>query len=177
MEFSVERDWWKRASVISTLPKPIAHEFLETKKKFGSDIANLILLLYNSYGPAVAKRLYNNIIVKEDLNEVLKEVEKQLDKFDARSRRILSNYILSIEYTSSIELIQEISRNYEKEYPGLLMKSISVFQELFKRGLYFSPNCIVAYTIRKYYNGVASQIKCQRSVLDNIEKYLKATKL
>ena len=167
----VERDWWKRASVISTIPRPIVREFLDLRRRFGMEIANLLLALYNRYGTAVARRFYRRVADKDDLLDVLSVVESYLDRFEPEARRTLANYVLSILYESGVELIHEISRGYGDRYPGLTERAVRLFQELFRRGQYFSPACVVAYVIRSVYNGNDSPA-CRREVAEEIGRLL-----
>ena len=85
-------------------------EFLDLRRRFGMEIANLLLALYNRYGTAVARRFYRRVADKDDLLDVLSVVESYLDRFEPEARRTLANYVLSILYESGVELIHEISR-------------------------------------------------------------------
>ena len=170
-DFVAERNWWQRASVVSTLPRPIVREFLDIKRRFGTELANLLLYLYREYGTAVARRFYRRLADKESLVDALAEVERYLGRFEPESRRALANYIIYVLYSSGVEAIHDVASAYAGRYPGLAERATRAFQELFRRGQYFSPECVVAYVIRRYYGG-ADAPSCRRGSVEEVARHL-----
>lgn len=172
-DFVAERNWWQRASIVSTLPRPIAREFLDIKRRFGTELANLLLYLYREYGTAVARRFYRRLAEKESLVDALAEAERYLDRFEPESRRELANYILYVLYSSGVEKIHELAAGYAGRYPGLAERAARAFQELFRRGQYFSPECVVAYVVERYYGG-GDAPACRRETVEEVARQLEA---
>lgn len=148
VEYVPERDWWKRTHPVEILPKQIAGEFHLVKKRFGIDIANLVLFVYKTWGADVAKTLAKRILMFESHEDLFRFLVSKIDLFDERSRRILSTMLQVYKYTHHVDELFDLVAEYEKKCPGLRDKSLALYHLLAIRGHFYTPDCIVLYSIR-----------------------------
>lgn len=169
VDYVPEREWWKRTHPIEVLPKQIAGEFHAVRKKFGMDIANLVLFVYNEWGPDVAKALAKRILMFDNHGELFRFLVSKIDLFDERSRTVLSALLHMYKYRYYIDELFSIVSNYEKTCPGLRDKSLALFHFLAVRGHYYTPECIVFYSMHVLKCKDVSESRC-RKVFEHIER-------
>lgn len=143
-----ERDWWKRTYPTVLIPKPIVGEYHEIRKRFGIDIANLVLLAYREWGRDVAKSLARRILAFRDHEELFRFLVSRIDLFDERSRRILSSTLQVYRYNHYVDELIFIASERERECPGVREKSLSLYHQLAIRGHFYTPDCVVLYSVR-----------------------------
>lgn len=174
-EYVPERNWRDRASpilFIPGVPHDIIHEYLEVKKRFGIDIANLVLFTYKQWGRRVAKNLANKILRFDSFDELVRFLESKINMFDTKSKKVLSGLIYSFKYSYFFDTLLSIVNNNVHDCPTARDIAIKVFHCLASKGLFYSPDCIVEYAViraRCRDNGRV-RAKC-RSVTKNISAY------
>lgn len=139
-----ERGWWKRAYPVET---PIEREYRIIKKRFGSDIGNLVVLSYKEWGVEAARLLSRRILSFSSHEELFKYLVSKVDMFDEKSRKMLSSAIRAYMYNYYFEAVLEKSSEYESTCPGLRDAAIALFQTLSSLGYFYMPDCIVSYAM------------------------------
>lgn len=152
-----EKGWRDRTSVVSTLPSDIKRDFIEVRKRFGLDIANLILLTYREWGPKTARALARRILSFPSFEDLISFLEKKFELFNERSRKILSELIYSYQYNYNFSKLLDIISKHEKNCPNLREMSTKIFHCFASKGMFYYPECIVSYVMvkqgcRKGYN-------------------------
>lgn len=174
-ELVPERNWQERASPIlfvPGVPHDIVREYLTIKNRFGVDIANLVLYAYKKWGRKVARTLAYRILQFDTFEEAIKFLESKISLFDEKSKKILSGLIYSFKYSNYFDKLLKMLPDAEKECPGTWDLSVNIFHTLARRGLFYSPECIVSYV--KVRLGCAEKVKSKcKSVVRNIETYCK----
>lgn len=159
-----ERGWWERTSIVSTIPPEIREEFYEIRKKFGLDVANLVLLTYRKWGAKTAKFLAQKIKAFSSFEELIAFLEKKFELFDAKSRKILSGLIFSYQYNFNFERLLSVLDNYEEKCPGVRALATSLFHCFASRGLFYYPDCIVVYALVKLGCRTSYGQRCRNTV-------------
>lgn len=173
IEYAPEREWWKRTYPIDILPKPIAGEFHAIRRKFGIDIANLVLFVYKIWGSDVSKALARRILSFDDHESLYSFLVSKIDLFDERSRKILSTMIHVYKYTHYVDELIKLASEYEKECPGVRDEALDLYHSLALRGHYYTPDCIVIYVMRVKgcVNIPSADPRC-RNVFDHVSKIM-----
>ena len=173
VKFVPERNWRERASPIffvPGVPHDIAREYLSIKKRFGIDIANLVLYAYKTWGKKVARTLAYRILQFESFEEAIKYLESKMSLFDKKSRRLLSSLIYTFKFNYYFEELLKLLPPLEEKCPGVWDLSVSIFHRLAKRGLFYSPDCITNYVLIK--KGCEDKLKSKcKGIVKNIEVY------
>lgn len=175
VEYVPEKNWRERTSpllFIPGVPKEILSEFMEIKKRFGIDIANLVLFAYKTWGRRVAHVLANNILQFGSFEEVIKYLESKVSLFDVNSRKVLSGLIHMYKYNYYFNELLRIVENHEHTCPGIKILAIAIYHRLAGRGVFYSPDCIVNYA--GVHLGCMNRIKSTcKSVVKSIDEYCK----
>lgn len=167
-----ERDFWKRSYFLSNLPQDIAKSYLEIKRRFGIDVANLILLAYKYWGSRVAKTLSNRIISMGSLKDVLNFLEEKSRLFDARGRKILAELIYSFKYNNGVDEILSIVSEREQRCPSIKNTAISIYHSLVSMGYFPPTRCLVEYAEK--IEGCGSVSSSCEQVVEKIEEVLRS---
>lgn len=172
-----ERDWWKRTYPVEVLPKPIASEFHAVRRRFGIDIANLVLFVYKTWGASIAKVLARRILMFENHEELFKFLVSKIDLFDERSRKILSSMLQVYRYAHYFDELISIASELEKRCPGVRDKSLKLYHQLVVKGYFYTPDCVALYSV--YILGCRdvsiADPKC-RKVFEHISKVVEGEK-
>jgi len=164
-----ERNWRDRVSpmLVIGIPQEIYRDIQLIRKKFGIDIANIVLFTYNSWGSRTAKLLIRKINMFDSLDDLLRFLEEKVSMFDEKSRAILSNLILRIKMNRYFDELIEIARKQEEVCPGVYDLSVKIFHESIARGQFHSPECIV---------DIAVSIKCKKKLKSICTSVMEAIK-
>jgi len=149
-----EKGWKDRTAPIMYvpgLPQEFVSDFLEIKRRFGIDIANIIIFTYRKHGPRVTSLLIKRMKRFDSFDELLEFLESKISMFDAESRKILNAKITEIKIMYYFKkLLNELD---ERKCQGTERETIiQVFHELVKRGIFYSPDCIINVVEAKLHN-------------------------
>jgi len=140
------RNWREHYSIISTLPQPIREPYNAIRRRFGIEIANIVLSAYKRWGPRVAQALAQRILEFNDLREVLDYLRKRIEVMDERSRREFSSIAYMVMYNYHFD--QLISRLKSMGVPRrIYITAIRLFHSLARHGLLYDPSCIIAVAL------------------------------
>ncbi|MEM1810220.1 MAG: hypothetical protein QW324_05105 [Thermofilaceae archaeon] len=142
-----EKAWWRRTAPISMLPREIEYWFQEVRRRFGIDVANMVLSAYRRWGPAVAQNLARRILSFESADELFSFLVSKIDLLDERSREVLAALIHQYKYVARMEKLQRIARVHERTCPGVTDAAIRLYHALAVRGIFHSEECIVSYAL------------------------------
>jgi len=157
IEMVPERNWRSRAEpmLVVGIPREIYKDVQLIKKRFGIDIANIVILSYRSWGPKAAKLLIRNINKFNSLDDLLRFLEAKVSMFDERSRAIISSLLMRIKTNRYFDEVVELASEQEELCPGTLDLAVKAFHYLASRGQFHSPECIV---------DVVVSVKCGKKV-------------
>lgn len=135
-----EWNFWERSSFVSTLPNPIKKYFFLVKEKFGMDIANLILVVYNEWGREVAIPFAKRILSFDSFDDLIRFLQSRSKKI-GDGKELLNDLIFSYQYSFYLnELIKQKQRMCKNGDKELATKIFHLFASL---GLFYPPLCIV----------------------------------
>lgn len=171
VEYVPERDYWKRTHPVDMIPSDIKREFHSVRRKFGMDIANIVLFAYREWGVDVARSLAKKILSFDSHDELYRFLSSKIDLFDERSRKILSYLMQVYKYTHYVDELNQIISELESKCPGVRDKAFSLYHALALNGYYYTPDCIVLYVLQVL-NCRETYVVNQRckNVFDNIRK-------
>jgi len=152
-----ERNWRSRASpmLVVGVPQEIYRDIQIIRRKFGIDIANIVILTYNTWGARAAKLLIKNINRFNTLDDLIRFLESKISMFDEKSKAILSSLVMRIKINRSFDELIELAEKEEEACPGVYDLAVKLFHELANRGQLHSPECIV---------NVVASIKCSKKI-------------
>ena len=151
-EYVPERNWRERTypvPFIRGVPKDIIHQYILIKRKYGVELANLIVFAYRTWGKRVARSLANKILSFDSFEDVIRFLEKKATLFDVESRKRIANIIYTFRYGYYFDRVVELSRAKESSCKGVWHYSVKLFHFLARRGIFLHPECIVSYSMEK----------------------------
>ena len=168
IEYLPERNWKERYGQVSLIPREIRAEYYEIRRRFGIDVANLVLLMYRKWGARPARALASKILSFDSFDSLIRFLKTKIQLFDAKSRKILANLIYSYEYNFHFEKLLKLIAKEEKSCPGLRTKATALFHCLASRGLFYNEECLISYV--KYELGCGGSIQKCKSTTEAIRR-------
>ena len=172
-EMVPERNWRERAGVIRYLPgvpHDIYSEYKELRRRFGIEVANLVLYAYKTWSKVVAKSLAYKMLQFYEFDEMIAYLEEKVSLFDDEGRKLLSSLIYKFRYSYWFErLLNELSKK-RKDECNIREVALEAYHKMARRGIFIAPQCIVQYAKLKVCNQQPRKI-CER-VIEKIEKVM-----
>lgn len=136
-EFWPERGYRERTRVIRLLPPYV----IEVRKRFGVDIANIVLFVKKTWGDATARALARRILQYTSVHEVIRELERKVSLLDPDSRRILSELVFRIKYNTYLDSLVSKLRGEDE---CVQREALRYFHKHARDGVFYAPSHVIA---------------------------------
>ena len=162
-----ERNWRERYGFVlyvPGLPSDLAWRYIQIKKRFGTDIANLVIFTYRKWGKRVALELSRRILSFNNFEELIDYIRSNAAILDENSMRVINQLLYRYKYEYALNQVAERARKLEDQCPGIWDTAVGIFHRLAQAGSFYNPECILDYAKVKL--GCAGDVRkpCQSVV-------------
>lgn len=123
------------------VPREILDQYLAIRRKFGPEIADVVVEVFKREGASVARTVAKRMLEADSFEELIASVMKKIDVLAPGAREAIANIVYSYQYSYYLRwLLRTLDAEgcVEGREPAL-----AVFRELAKAGIFFSPDCFV----------------------------------
>jgi len=153
LEMVPEKNFWERSRpVLPVLPRGLKRLYVEVERRFGREIASLVIMAYREWGDMVARRVAEKLLSFDSFDDLVEHLKSRAWKLGF-GREIVSSLLYSYQFS---HLFDELMEERKHACPEARKEMMRLFQFFVERGQFYSATCIRA--IAEYNVGCADRV-------------------